>query len=397
MKNDISLYGALVVAAIAFVVPLALGLAPSLRLPSLVPEILAGVVIGPQVLGIVEVDDALRVLSLIGLAFLLFLAGLEVDLGGLEGRPLRSAAAAFLLSLAIALTLAFALVAVGLISAPLLVAVILSSTALGIVVPVLADAGRAATPLGQIVIVGSSLADFGAVILLSLLFSGDSSTVGATLAVVGLFFGLAVVVAWALVHAERSKRLGVAIGRLADSSAQTRVRGAFLLLIGFVALAQFLGLEVILGAFVAGAVLRLLDREGPTTHPVFRRKLDAVGYGVFVPVFFVVSGVQLDVGALLSGPTAIASVPVFLLALLLARGLPALLYRPLVGTRDALAAGLLQATSLPIVVAATGIGVQLGVLSPASGAALVVAGLLSVVLFPLAAIRLLRATGEHVQ
>ncbi len=130
------------------------------------------------------------------------------------------------------------------------------------------------------------------------------------------------------------------------------------------------------------------------THPLFRRKLDAVGYGVFVPVFFVVSGVQLDVGALLSGGTALASVPVFLLALLLARGLPALLYRPLVGTRDAVAAGLLQATSLPIVVAATGIGVQLGVLGPATGAALVVAGLLSVMLFPLAAIRLLQATGE---
>ena len=392
--NEVSLYGALVVAAIAFTVPLLLGLVPSLRLPSLVPEILAGVVIGPQVLGIVEVDDALRVLSLIGLAFLLFLAGLEVDLGGLKGRPLRSAAAAFLLSLAIALALAFALAEVGLVQAPLLVAVVLSSTALGIVVPVLADAGRAATPLGQIVILGSSLADFGAVILLSLLFSGDSSTVGATLAVVGLFLGLAVVVAWALVQAERSKRLGVAIERLADSSAQTRVRGAFLLLIGFAALAQFLGLEVILGAFVAGAVLRLLDREGPMTHPLFRRKLDAVGYGVFVPVFFVVSGVQLDVGALLSGGTALASVPVFLLALLLARGLPALLYRPLVGTRDAVAAGLLQATSLPIVVAATGIGVQLGVLGPATGAALVVAGLLSVMLFPLAAIRLLQATGE---
>ena len=211
--NEISLYGALVVATIAFVVPLALGLAPSLRLPSLVPEILVGVVIGPQVLGIVEVDDALRVLSLIGLAFLLFLAGLEVDLGGLKGRPMRSAAAAFLFSLAIALALAFALATVGLVRAPLLVAVILSSTALGIVVPVLADAGRAATPLGQIVIVGSSLADFSAVILLSLLFSGDSSTVGATLAVVGLFFGLAVVVAWALVQAERSKPLGAARAR----------------------------------------------------------------------------------------------------------------------------------------------------------------------------------------
>jgi Kef-type K+ transport system membrane component KefB len=130
------------------------------------------------------------------------------------------------------------------------------------------------------------------------------------------------------------------------------------------------------------------------THTGFHTKLQAVGFGVFIPFFFVTSGMQLDVGALLSGGAALALVPVFLLALLLARGLPAALYRPMVGIRGSLAAALLQATSLPFIVAATGIGTELGILSPAIGAAMVVAGLLSVVLFPLGALTLLRDGGK---
>ena len=162
------------------------------------------------------------------------------------------------------------------------------------------------------------------------------------------------------------------------------------MLVGLVVAAQLFGLEVILGAFFAGAVLKLLDRDEMMTHTGFHTKLQAVGFGVFIPFFFVASGMQLDVGALLSGGSALAMVPVFLVGLLLARGLPAVLYRPMVGKRDSLAAGLLQATSLPFIVAATGIGTELGLLRPAVGAAMVVAGLLSVVLFPLGALTILR-------
>jgi len=198
----------------------------------------------------------------------------------------------------------------------------------------------------------------------------------------------------ALAEVEHSSRLSSALARLQDSSAQIRVRGAFLLLIGLVVVAQLFGLEAILGAFFAGAVLRLLDRDAMMTHTGFHTKLQAVGFGVFIPFFFVTSGMQLDVGALLSGGAALALMPVFLLALLLARGSPAVLYRPIVGGRSSLAAGFLQATSLPFIVAATGIGMDLGLLSPAIGAAMVVAGLLSVVLFPFGALTLLRDIGK---
>jgi len=387
---EISLTGLVIVAAIAFVVPLCLGLLPALRVPSVVIEIVAGILIGPAVLSLVEVDLPLQVMSLLGLAFLLLLAGLEIDLDRLRGARLRSAATGFVVSLAVALGIGLGLYAAGLIEAPLLVAIILSSTSLGIVTPVLADTGDADTTLGQLIIAGSSIADFGAIILLSLFFSGDSSSVGSTLLLIGAFVVLAIATGVALAEAEHSSRLSSALVRLQDTSAQIRVRGAFLLLIGLVVVAQLLGLEVILGAFFAGAVLRLLDRDEMMTHTGFHTKLQAVGFGVFIPFFFITSGIQLDVRALLAGGSALTLVPVFLLALLLTRGLPAALYRPMVGDRSSLAAALLQATSLPFIVAATGIGMDLGILSPAVGAAMVVAGLLSVVLFPLTALTILR-------
>jgi Kef-type K+ transport system membrane component KefB len=387
---DISLTGLVVVAAIAFLVPLGLGLVPAVRIPSVVLEIAAGILIGPAVLGLVEVDLPLRVLALLGLAFLLLLAGLEIDLDRLRGPRLRSAAAGFVVSLAIALGVGLGLYAADLVEAPLLVAIILSATSLGIVIPVLADTGQAETTLGQLIIAGSSIADFGAIILLSLFFSGDSSSVGSTILLIGGFVALVIATGVALAEVEHSSRLSSTLRRLQDTSAQIRIRGAFLLLVGLVVVAQLFGLEVILGAFFAGAVLKLLDRDEMMTHTGFHTKLQAVGFGVFIPFFFVASGMQLDVGALLSGGSALAMVPVFLVALLLARGLPAVLYRPMVGERDSLAAGLLQATSLPFIVAATGIGMELGLLRPAVGAAMVVAGLLSVVLFPLGALTILR-------
>ena len=381
---EISLVGVLIVAAVAFVVPLALGLVPALRIPSVVVEIVAGIVIGPAVLGIVEVDAPLRFMALLGLAFLLFLAGTEIDLGGLlRGGALRSALLGFVFSLAIAFGIGLLLGVAGLIKSPLLVAIMLSATSLGIVVPVLADSGQSQSTLGQLVIAGSSVADFGAVILLSLFFSGDSSSVGSTFLLIGAFVVLVAAIGITVAEFEHVARLNAVLLRLQDTSAQIRVRGALLFLVGFAVLAQFLGLEIILGAFIAGTVLRLVDKDGMMTQPLFRQKLEAVGFRVFIPFFFVVSGIQLDVGALLAGGgAALAPVPVFLLALLLARGLPAILYRRMVDTRGVLAAALLQATSLPFIVATTGIGMELGILSPATGAALVVAGLLSVGALP---------------
>ena len=392
---EISLSGFLIVAAVAFGIPLLLGLVPRLRLPAVVLEIVAGIVLGPSVLGWVEEDVALQVMALLGLAFLLFLAGLEIDLDKLRGTLLRRTGGGFVISFAIAVAVGFGLFAAGLITAPLLIAIIISSTGLGIVVPVLKDARQSATTFGQLVIGGASIADFGVVILLSLFFSREATSVASTIVLLGGFLLVLVALALALSRAGRGHRLSAALLRLQDSSSQIRVRGAVLLLVAFTWLAQRFGLETILGAFLAGAVLRLLDRDDAMTHPLLRAKLEAVGFGVFVPFFFVVRGIRLDVAALLVRPAALLHVPLFLAALLIVRGVPALVYRPLITSRATVGAGLLQATSLPFIVAATDIGMELNLLSATTGAALVVAGLMSVVCFPLVALTVLRGEAEQ--
>ena len=156
-----------------------------------------------------------------------------------------------------------------------------------------------------------------------------------------------------------------------------------------VALAEQLGLELILGAFAAGAILNHLDMDQAMTHPEFRRKLAAVGFGVFIPVFFVASGVRFDLDALFASSTAIASIPAFVAALVFARGLPALLYRGQLERRKVVAAGLLQATSLPFIVAATAIGQDLGLIDAATSAGFIAAGLVTVLVFPITALGLL--------
>ena len=379
----------LVVSAVAVVTPLVVRAIPIVRVPSPVLEIVAGIVLGPSVFGWVTIDPPVQVLALIGLAFLLFLAGLEIDVHRLRGRPLRLALAGFALSFAIAIGLGVAMAAAGLTTAPLLVAITLCATSLGLVVPVLKDADAIDGDAGQLVVAAASIADFGAVILLSLFFSAESAGIGPMLLLLGGLALVAVLVTLALMRAGAALPAMRALRQLQDTTAQIRVRFAVVLLVGFVALAQALGFEAILGAFLAGAVLRLVDTDAAMTHPYFAAKLDAIGFGFVVPVFFVASGVRFDAGALFASAAAIVQVPLFLLALVLVRGLPAVLYRQRLGARNTIAAGLLQATSLPFVVAAVAIGQELGVLSPATGAALIAAGLASVLLFPSAALAVL--------
>jgi Kef-type K+ transport system membrane component KefB len=380
----------LVVMAIAFAAPLLLGLFPRVQLPSVVLEIVAGIVAGPSLLGIVEVDEAVQVVALLGLAFVLFLAGLEIEFEKLRGQVLRITLLGFALSFAIALVVSLALGAGGLVDTPLLVAIILCATSLGVLVPVLKDAGEISSSFGQLIIAAASIADFGAIILLTIFFSGEGGT-GSTLLLLGALLLLAATVLVVVREAEHSMRIRADLLRLQDTTAQIRVRAALALLVGFAALAETLGLEAILGAFIAGAVISLADRDEVMTHPEFRRKLEAVGFGFFIPAFFVTSGVRFDLDALTASASSLLMVPVFLLALLAARGLPAIVYRRVLDARHTAIAGLMQATSLPFIVAATAIGQELDLIDAAGSAALIGAGLLSVLLFPLGGLLLLRA------
>lgn len=378
----------LIVAAIAFAAPLLLGLAPRFRLPAVVLEIVAGIVAGPAVLGWVEVDEPVRVLAILGLALLLFLAGLEIDYDRLRGRIAGVAAGGFAVSFALALAIGVLLSATGVVDDALFLAIVLSATSLGVVIPVLKDAGRSESAFGQLVIAAASVADFATIILLTLFFSGEAASPASTLILLSGFFGVVALLGLAIAGAEHVSRLRAVISRLQDTTAQIRVRAAFALLVGLTALATDLGLELILGAFLAGSLLKLVDRQAVLTDEHLRGKLEAIGFGVFIPVFFVSSGINYDLDAL-GDPSTLAQVPIFVAALLLARGLPALLYRRMLDGREVVVAGLLQATSLPFIVAATAIGTELGAIEPGTAAAFIAAGLLTVVVFPALSLTLL--------
>ena len=381
----------LIVVAAGFAAPLVLGFFPRLRLPAIVLEIVLGIVIGPAGLGWVKPDLPVSILSLVGLAFLLFLSGLEIDARRLRGPILKLTALGFAASFAIAIVVGLGLHAGGFGKSPLFVAIVLVATSVGVMVPVLKDSGNIGSSFGQLVIVAASIADFGSIILLSLFFSGKGSTnTAGTLILLGIFGLVVALVGIAIAGFERSTGLSRVLRRLQDTTAQIRVRAAFVLLIGFSALADQVGLETILGAFAAGALLSLIDRDEAMTHPEFRGKLEAVGFGVFIPVFFVTSGLEFNLKALFASGSTLAAVPLFLLAIFLVRGLPAVVYLRLLGRSRSAIAGVLQATTLPFIVAATQIGLQLGVVSAATAAALIAAGLLSVVISPALGLILLR-------
>jgi Kef-type K+ transport system membrane component KefB len=386
---DVSFTNLLIICVVAVLAPLVVGFVPWLRIPAVVLEIVAGIALGPSVLGWVHVDLPVQILALFGLAFLLFLAGLEIDVGRLRGAVLRIALLGYAVTLALGIAVGAGFGALGWVREPLLLAIALSATSLGLIVPVLKDAGRIDGDVGQTAIAAATVADFAAIVLLSLFFSTAGGSIGSKLVLLAAFVAVVAATGLTVAAAGRSMRLGEVLVRLQDTTAEIRVRLAVVLLVAFTALAERFGLESILGAFLAGAVVGLLDRDS-RSHPHFRTKLEAIGYGFVVPVFFVSSGVRLDLTGLLAQPSALARVPLFLLALLLVRGVPGLLALRATGPRGAAAIGLLQATSLPFIVTATQIGMTLGKISTVTGAALVCAGLLSVLLFPLGALRMLR-------
>jgi Kef-type K+ transport system membrane component KefB len=237
------------------------------------------------------------------------------------------------------------------------------------------------------VVAGASVAEVVPIVLLSLLFSRDMTGIGTQLALLLGFLGLIAAVGLLIVGFERSARISRALLALQETTAEVRVRGAVALLMLFAALATAFGLQATLGAFLAGAILKVLDRDGAMTHTRFHAKLQAVGFGAFVPFFFISTGMGLDVRSLAESPAILARVPIFLGALRVVRGVPAVLYVALADRRAQLVAvGQLQATSLSIPVVAGKIGVELGVIRPENYVALVTAGLLSVVIFPLLAV-----------
>jgi Kef-type K+ transport system membrane component KefB len=392
----ISFNSVLIIAGIAVLVPVVLGLLPQVPVPGAVLEVIAGIVVGPSVLGWVRVDAPVQVLSDLGLGMLLFLAGLEIDLDRLRGPLARLAGSAFAVSLVLALLCAFAFRLAGLGTQPLLLAIMLMSTSAGLLLPLLKDVGEDATEFGQLVMTAAALAEIVPIMLLSLFFSAASKTTADQLVSLAIFLGLLALIGLTLARVLRLERLDRLFRRLEDRSAQIRVRAALALALACGVLAYRFGFASILGAFAAGLLVRLVELSGHAPRPQFQIKMEAIGFGFLVPIFFITTGVSFQLKELLANPTAIAEVPLFLVALLVVRGLPALLYRRFAGTRRAEAAGLLQATTLTIVIVASQIGLATGKIAPTTAASLLAAGLLSAALFPVGAVRLLSRGAEPV-
>jgi Kef-type K+ transport system membrane component KefB len=347
-------------------------------IPDSVLEILGGIIVGPAVLGWVHQDQVIEVLTRLGVAFLLFLAGLELDFRRLRGRPLRLAVIGFLLSLVIGLVVTLPLGAADVIVDPLFIAVVLSSTSLGIVVPVLKDSGQLETRTGNYVVAACSAAEFGSIVALSMFFSrsGSPNPLETTLKLLVLAIAVALI-ALLTVHGYRWRsKIDAVLFRLQDTSAQLRVRIGVLLLVALIVLADRLEFDSILGAFLAGALIAAVSdpvREDELGH--VRTKLEAIGFGFFVPVFFVATGLTFPLTQLFSDESTVLRVLLFLGLLLAVRGLPALLLRNDVPTRDLWPAALLQATSLSFIVVGAQLGVILGEVRPINAASLIAAGM----------------------
>lgn len=355
-----------------------------IAVPTVVFEIVLGVLIGPDVLNWAHVDDLIDALSQFGLAMLMFLAGYEIDFAKLRGGPLKRAGTAWLVSIVLALGVG-ALVNRDPLNGAF-AGLALTTTALGTILPILRDSGELPTPFGSLVMATGAVGEFGPIIAIAVLLSGNSPA--RTAVILGAF---AVITAVAVLGARRPRPAWATrlIERTLRTSGQFAIRAVILVLAVMVAAAVWLDLDMLLGAFTAGAISRLLLSDiRQAEEEVIEAKLESIGFGFLVPVFFVVSGMNFDLTALLVDPGTLLLVPVFLLLLLVVRGLPAGLLAPAgLGRRDRAALGLYGATALPLVVVITTIEVDDGHLPSSTAAALVGAGMLSVLAFPLAAQR----------
>lgn len=389
--GDSSLVPLLLVTGLAVAVPLLAARFRRIRVPVVVLEILAGIVIGRSGLNVVESLSTLDFLAEFGFAFLMFLAGLEVDFSLILPRPeqgkasepfYRSStfigAAALMLTLLLAAAFGFGLVAMGAARSAPLMGLILSTTSLGIVVPVLKERGMLVTEFGQALLVGALLADFVTLVLIGVVVAFYEKGLSLDLTVI-LLLGVAFAVLARMGKLLERWNVRQRISKLVSGSTQIAVRLALALLVGWEVLAESLGLEIILGAFLAGALISLLSEEG---DEILREKLDAMGYGFFIPIFFISVGMNFDLAALFASPSALALVPLLIVLAYFVKVVPALLYRLRFSWREAFSAGALLSSRLSLIIAASSIALNLGLVTPATNSAIILLAIVTCTFSP---------------
>lgn len=392
----------LLITGLALVVPVLATRFRQIAIPIVVGEILAGIIIGRSGLNLVESSPTLAFLAEFGFAYLMFLSGLEVDFdmlfSGTRGTktswnaPLTIALLILTGTIGLAVTIAFVLTRVIAVQNPLLLGLILSTTSLGVVVPVLKERDLLGATYGQYLLVIASVADFVTLLLLTVLIAIRSQGLTLDLLLIPVLLVLFSVAARLTQRFSSRNFIQRILNELSTTTAQIRVRGAFALMVAWVVLAEALGVELILGAFLAGAVAGLV--AGPDNDNA-KEKLDAIGYGFFIPIFFIMVGVEFNLSALYSSPQALLLVPLLLIGAYLVKILPSLLLRRQFTWRQTIGAGLLLSSRLSLIIAAASIALNIGAISEAINAAIILLAVVSCTLSPIFSNRIYPAEQEH--
>ena len=379
--DEVSFMLIVVASALAAIAATAVG--RRMPFPVVVFELVLGIIIGPHVLALAQPDRFIEFFAKLGLGMLFFFAGYEIDFVRIRGRPLALGVWGWLLSLMLAYSIGGLLAWAGAVVSLVYTGSATVTTAIGMLIPILSDAGEMRTRFGTYLLGAGAIGEFGPLLLITLVLSTGGSVKSAVILVA--FIVLAV--AAALVTVGSLPFGWAAIERTIESSSQLAVRLAVVLIFALVALAARLGLDLLLGGFAAGIIARLTLRGREVS--VFESKLTAIGYGFLIPFFFVVSGMQFDVSALIGSAAGVLKLPLFVALFLVVRGVPALvLYRGVVDARDRFSLAFFCSTELPLVVAITTVAVAAGKMRPSTSAALVGAGIISTLVFPLVGLRL---------
>jgi Kef-type K+ transport system membrane component KefB len=343
---------------------------------------LLGVLMGPEILGL-HVSDTMNFFAALGLGLLFFFAGYEIDLERIAGEPLRLALVGWLLSLALAYTIGGLLAWAGIVLSLLYTGSAMATTAIGTLIPVLSDSGELHTRLGRYLLAAGAAGEFGPILLLTLVLSSQGELHNA-LILLG-FVGLAVTIAVLVVRS--SGRVLPMLERTIEKSSQLAVRWIVVLVFALALLAFELGLDLLLGGFAAGMITRLVLKQSEVRE--FDSKLTAVGFGFFIPFFFIVSGMKIEVDALFSSVGGVAKLVLFFVLFLVIRGAPALLlYRSVLDGRERVALALFCSTQLPMVLAITTVAHETGHMRASTAASLVGAAVLSTLVFPMLGLKL---------
>jgi Kef-type K+ transport system membrane component KefB len=377
------------IAGIAVLAPILAEFSGKLGIPAMVIEIVLGTVVGSDVLNLAHTGTVVNAFSDMGLAFLMFLAGYELDLLRIRGQPLHLATVSWVSSAVLAVVISLAAVATGLEHDPVVFGLTLTTTALGTLLPVIRDAGVLETEFGRHVMAVGTVGEFGPIVAVAVFLTQRDPTITILLLVA---FGATAVGAALLATRAQPPRVLAMLKRHLHSSSQLPVRIAVLLIFLLIYLAFTLGLDVLLGAVAAGIVVRLFA-EGEDSG-IIQGKLEAIGFGFLIPIFFVVSGMTFDLHSLFAKPSAALRIPLYLILFLVVRGAPALLvYRRHLPKRELMPLALFSVTGLPLIVVIADLGVAAGKMTHENASALIAAGILSVLIFPITGLRLLQRGG----